>query len=46
MTHILLRHADVITLGAEGRVLRDAEIAIADGLIVAVGAAPAGFAAD
>lgn len=46
MTQTLLRHADVITLDAEGRVLRDAEVAIVDGLIVAVGAAPEGFAPD
>jgi 5-methylthioadenosine/S-adenosylhomocysteine deaminase len=46
MPNILLRHADVISLDAEGRVLRDADVAIAGGLILAVGAAPAGFTPD
>ncbi len=45
MAKILLRQADVITLDPEGRVLRAADVAIHDGLIVAVGAAP-GFAPD
>ena len=46
MTHILIRHADLITLDAEGRILRDAEIAISDGRIVAVGTAPDDFRPD
>ena len=45
MRRVLLRHADVITLEAETHVLLDADIAIEDGLIVAVGVAPAGFEA-
>ncbi|OIO94213.1 MAG: hypothetical protein AUK03_06980 [Anaerolineae bacterium CG2_30_64_16] len=46
MARILIRHADVITLDAEGRILRDAEIAIENGAIAAVGTAPAGFEPD
>jgi len=46
MTHTLIRHADVITLDAGHRVLRDVEIAIADSTIVAVGVAPADFRPD
>jgi len=46
MTKILLRHADVITLDDEGRVLHDADIAIAGATIVAVGEAPIDFVPD
>ncbi len=46
MANILLQHADVITLDAEGRVLRDAAVAISGGMIVAVGAAPDDFRPD
>jgi 5-methylthioadenosine/S-adenosylhomocysteine deaminase len=46
MTRTLLRRVDVITLDADGSIYRDAEVAIEDGNIVAVGAAPAGFVAD
>ena len=46
MPDILIRHADVITLDAEGRVLRDVEIAISNARIVAVGEAPVDFQAD
>ena len=43
MPDILIRHADVITLDAEGRVLRDVEMAISNTRIVAVGVAPVDF---
>jgi 5-methylthioadenosine/S-adenosylhomocysteine deaminase len=43
MTGILLRHADVITLDTVGNILHDADVAIEDGRIVGVGAAPDGF---
>ena len=46
MTNILLEHADILTLDPEGRVLRDATLAIADGLIAAVDGAAPDFAAD
>lgn len=46
MTKNLIRHADIITLDAGGRVLRDADVAISDGLIVGVGKLPADFVAD
>lgn len=46
MANILIRHADVITLDAEGRVLRDADVAIAEDLILTVGVAPADFVPD
>ena len=44
MSRILIRDVDVITLNEQGAVLRGAELAIADGRIVAVGQAPADFA--
>lgn len=43
MADILIRHADVITLDFQGRVLRDADVAVSDGAILAVGEAPADF---
>jgi len=46
MSKILIRDVDVITLNEQGAVLRGAELAIADGRIVAVGQAPADFAPD
>jgi len=46
MPNILLQHADVLTLDTEGRVLRDAAVAISDGTITAVGEIPADFQAD
>ena len=46
MSKILIRDVDVITLNEQGAVLRDAELAIADGRIVAVGQAPADFVPD
>lgn len=46
MMRVLIRHTDILTLDATNRVLTDAAIAIADGSIVAVGAAPADFVAD
>lgn len=46
MHKVLLRHADVITLDAENRVLFDADVAIEGGTIVAVGAKPVDFEAD
>ena len=46
MTKILIADADVITLDGEGRVLRGADVAIADGRIVALGEAPPDFAPD
>lgn len=46
MTRILIANADVITLDEEGRVLRGADIGIAEGRIVALGEAPPDFAPD
>ena len=46
MRNILIRGADVITLDAEGTVLRGADVAIRDGSLAAVGAAPDGFQPD
>jgi 5-methylthioadenosine/S-adenosylhomocysteine deaminase len=43
---ILIRDVSAITLDAEDRVLRDADIALDGGSIVAVGQAPEGFAPD
>ena len=45
MTKILIRHGDIATLDADGRLLFDADIAISDGAITAVGQAPASFEA-
>jgi 5-methylthioadenosine/S-adenosylhomocysteine deaminase len=46
MSKILIKHGDVITLDDDGRLLFDADIAVEDGAIVAVGTAPASFAPD
>ena len=46
MGKILIQHGDILTLDADGRLLFDADIAITDGAITAVGVAPAGFVAD
>ncbi len=46
MTHILLKHATIVTLNDEDAILTDADLAIADDRIVALGEAPADFAAD
>jgi 5-methylthioadenosine/S-adenosylhomocysteine deaminase len=46
MPNILLQHGDVLTLDTEGRVLRDAAVAISDGTIQAVGETPEDFHAD
>lgn len=46
MAQILIQHGDVITLDAEQRVLRAADVAIDDDMIVAVGQAPADFCPD
>ncbi len=46
MAGILIRHADVITLDETGRVLRDADVAIAGEFIVGIGGAPADFTPD
>ncbi|MCX7707724.1 MAG: amidohydrolase [Anaerolineae bacterium] len=43
MADILIRHADIITLDAHGRVLRDADVAVSGGAILAVGEIPAAF---
>ena len=46
MTHILLKHATIVTLNDEDAILTDADLAIADDRIVALGETPADFAAD
>jgi 5-methylthioadenosine/S-adenosylhomocysteine deaminase len=46
MSNTLIRHADIITLDAEGRVLRDASLAISAGMIAAVGEDASDFEAD
>ena len=46
MSNTLIRHADIITLDAEGRVLRDASLAISAGMIAAVGEDAFDFEAD
>ena len=46
MSHILLQHATIVTLNDEDAILTDADLAIADDRIVALGEAPADFAAD
>lgn len=43
MADILIRHADIITLDAQGRVLRNADVAVSDGTILAVGTVPPEF---
>lgn len=43
MTSILIRNAHVITLDSQDRVLPSADIAISDGAILSVGAAPVNF---
>ncbi|MDW8268309.1 MAG: amidohydrolase family protein, partial [Anaerolineae bacterium] len=45
-SRILLTHAIVVTLDHDDRVLFDAAVAVADGVIVAVGEPPADFEAD
>ena len=46
MSNIILQHCDILTLDAEGRVLRDAGVAISGGMISAVGEIPPDFRAD
>ncbi len=46
MSGVLIRHADILTLDGDERVLRDCSIAIEGKKIVAVGDAPRDFAAD
>jgi 5-methylthioadenosine/S-adenosylhomocysteine deaminase len=46
MTSILIRSAQVITLDSQDHVLPSADIAISDGAILSVGAAPADFQPD
>jgi 5-methylthioadenosine/S-adenosylhomocysteine deaminase len=46
MTSLLIRNAHVITLDSQDRVLPSADIAISNGVILAIGAAPDGFQAD
>lgn len=46
MSNILLRGGSVITLQASGEATASADVAIADGLILAVGQAPAAFEPD
>jgi 5-methylthioadenosine/S-adenosylhomocysteine deaminase len=46
MARILIKHADIITLDDAGAILRDAEVAIEDECIVAVGQAPVDFQPD
>ncbi|HEY79552.1 MAG TPA: amidohydrolase [Caldilineae bacterium] len=46
MPNILLKHATIVTLNDEDAILTDADLAIADDRIVALGEIPADFAAD
>ena len=46
MTSILIRNAQVITLDGQDRILPSADIAISDGIILALGPAPDGFQPD
>jgi len=46
MPKTLIRDVDIITLDEQGTILRGAELAIADGRIVAVGQAPPDFVPD
>ena len=46
MPNILLKHATIVTLNDEDAILTDADLAIADDRIVALGEVPADFAAD
>ncbi|MBC7251868.1 MAG: amidohydrolase [Anaerolineae bacterium] len=46
MSRVLIKNADVITLDGPDEVLRGTDIAIADGIIEAVGTAPADFVPD
>jgi len=46
MPKTLIRDVDIITLDEQGTILRGAELAIAEGRIVAVGQAPADFVPD
>jgi 5-methylthioadenosine/S-adenosylhomocysteine deaminase len=43
---LLIRHATLVTVNARDEVLENADLAIADGAIVGVGAAPEGFVPD
>ena len=43
---LLIRHATLVTVNARDEVLENADLAIADGAIVGVGSAPAGFVPD
>ena len=43
---LLIRQATLVTVNASDEVLRDADLAIADGKIAGVGSAPAGFVPD
>ena len=46
MSNILLKNATIVTLNDEDAILNDADLAIVDDRIVALGEAPADFAAD
>jgi 5-methylthioadenosine/S-adenosylhomocysteine deaminase len=46
MSNIILQHGDILTLDSEGRVLRDAAVAISGSTIVAVGEIPTDFQPD
>ena len=43
MAKILIEHADIVTLDANGTILRDADLAIEGDRIIAVGKAPPAF---
>jgi cytosine/adenosine deaminase-related metal-dependent hydrolase len=43
---LLIREATLVTVNAQDEVLPSADLAVADGEIVAVGSAPEGFAPD
>jgi 5-methylthioadenosine/S-adenosylhomocysteine deaminase len=46
VSRILIQHADILTLDADDRLLRDSDIAIENNKIIALGAAPRDFVAD
>jgi 5-methylthioadenosine/S-adenosylhomocysteine deaminase len=46
MSNILIQHADVVTLDAEGTILHGADVAVSGKLILGLGPAPQGFVAD
>ena len=46
MPNILIQHADIVTLDSAGTILRDADLVIEGGRIVAVGKASPGFQPD